>query len=153
MSNESEKRLSAFNKDIRRIAEEVEEMAEDLDEDSRLIADEMVGAEILATKEITEAVGILWEVAERLNAIGTEQARMLVDDYITTCKEFSETPGLHNYADLVMNHWQRRLEHVADGARSVADLVTNETNVFEDVFFGMWKPFMAVVNRDWSSRR
>lgn len=153
MSNESEKRLSAFNKDIRRIAEEVEEMAEDLDEGSRLIADEMVGAEILATKEITEAIGILWELGERLNAIGTEQARMFVDDYVTTCKEFNSAPGLHNYSDLIMNHWQRRLEHVADGARSVADLVTSETNVFEDVVFGMWKPFMAVVNRDWNSRQ
>ncbi|MDH3644816.1 MAG: hypothetical protein OES38_22105 [Gammaproteobacteria bacterium] len=48
-----------------------------------------------------------------------------------------------------MNHWLRRLDHVADGAKSVASLVTSETNLLENVVFGMWKPFFAVVNRDW----
>jgi hypothetical protein len=158
MSNESDTRLSAFSKEIQRIAEDVEHLAEDFGEDSRMVRDEVVGAEILATKEITEKIGILWEVAERLNAIGTEQARLLVDDYVTTFKTFADAPlsntgALHNYTDVVMNHWLRRLEHVADGARSVSNLVTNETHLLEDVVFGMWKPFFAVVNRDWGSRK
>ncbi|MDH3644815.1 MAG: hypothetical protein OES38_22100 [Gammaproteobacteria bacterium] len=93
MSNESETRLSAFSKDIQRIAEDVEHLADDIGHDSRLVRDEMVGAEILATKEITEKIGILWEVAERLSDIGSEQARLLWDDYVTTYKEFSNAPG------------------------------------------------------------
>jgi DNA-binding ferritin-like protein len=152
MSNDSNARISAFSKDIQHIAEDVEHLAEDLSHDSRMMRDEVVGAEILATKEVTEAVGILWEVAERLNTIGGEQMRYLFDDYAATYEEFIKTPGLHNYADVVMNHWLRRMDHIADGTRSVANLVTRETNLLEDVIFGMWKPFVAVLNRDWSSR-
>jgi len=152
MSNNSEPRISAFSKDIERIAQDVEHLADDLGQDSRMMRDELVGAEILATKELTEKIGILWEVAERLNAIGTEQARQFVDDYATTFREFSNAPGLHNYSDMLMNHWLRRLDHIADGTRAVANLVTKETNLLEDVVFGMWKPFLAVLNRDWTSR-
>jgi len=152
MNNEPEIRNSAFSKDLRRIAEDVERLADDLGHDSRMMRDEAVGAEILASKEITEKIGILWEVAERLNAIGTEQARQLWDDYATTWNELTSTTAQHNYSDLVMNHWLRRLEHIADGTRSVANLLTKETNLLEDVVFGLWKPFFAVLNRDWSSR-
>lgn len=160
MSNETETRLSAFSKDIQRIAEDVENLADDLGHDSRTLRDEVVGAEILATKEITETIGILWEVAERLNAIRAEQARLLFDDYAATFDEFtnaftdapSNPPGLRSYSNMAANHWQRRVEHMADGARSVANLVTKETNLLEDVIFGMWKPFFAVVHRDWDSK-
>jgi len=152
MSNEPEIRNSAFSKDLRRIAEDVERLADDLGQDSRMMRDEAVGAEILVSKEITEKIGILWEVAERLNAIGTEQARQLWDDYATTWNELTSATPQHNYSDLVMNHWLRRLEHIADGTRSVANLLTKETNLLEDVVFGLWKPFFAVLNRDWSSR-
>ena len=152
MSNESDTRLSAFSKDIKRIAEDVEHLAEDLSQDSRTMRDEVVGAEIMATKEVTERIGMIWELVEGLNDISREQLRLLFDDYTTTVQDFTNAPGIHNYSDLVMNHWLRRLEHVADGARSVSNLVSKEANVFEDVVFGMWKPFFAVVNRDWGSR-
>jgi hypothetical protein len=156
MSNESDTRLSAFSKDIQRVAEDIEHLAGDLGQGSRMMRDEVVGAEILATKEITERIGILWEVAERLNGIGREQARLLFEDYVATCREFTKgvgnAPRSLNYPDIVLSHWLRRLEHVTDGARSVSDLVSKETNLVEDVVFGMWKPFFAVVSRDWGAR-
>jgi len=50
MSDPSDSRLSAFQKDVEALAQDMEELAEDINEDSRLIGEEMVGAEILATR-------------------------------------------------------------------------------------------------------
>lgn len=148
MTEKNESRITAFAKDVQRVAEEVEHLGED----SRLVGEEVVGAEILLTKELTEKIGILWETAERASAIGTEQIRHLVEDYLATAREFSETPGLHNFFDLTANHLARRITHVSDGARAVAELVAEETGRLEEAVLGVWKPFLAVLNRDWESR-
>jgi hypothetical protein len=148
MTENSESRISAFAKDVQRVAEEVEHLGED----SRLVGEEVVGAEILLTKELTEKIGIVWETAERAGAIGTEQIRHFIEDYLATAREFSETPGLHNFLDLTLNHLGRRITHVSEGARAVADLVAEESGRLEDAVLGVWKPFLAVLNRDWESR-
>ncbi len=148
MTESSEGRISAFAKDVQRVAEEVEHLGED----SRLVGEEVVGAEILLTKELTETIGIVWETAERASAIGAEQIRHLVEDHLATAREFSETPGLHNFLDLTVNHLSRRITHVSEGARAVADLVAEESRHLEDAVLSLWKPFLAVLNRDWEPR-
>lgn len=148
MTERSEGRISAFAKDVQRVAEEVEHLGED----SKLVGEEVVGAEILLTKELTETIGILWDSAERAGAIGAQQVRHCVEDYLATAREFSETPGLHNFLDLTTNHLARRITHVSEGARAVADLVAEGTGRLEEAVVGVWKPFLAVLNRDWESR-
>ena len=147
MTENNEGRISAFAKDVQRVAEEVEHLGED----SRLVGEE-VGAEILLTKELTEKIGIVWETAERARAIGADQVRHLIEDHMETAREFSETPGLHNFLDLTLNHLSRRITHISEGARAVADLVAEESARLEDAVLGVWKPFLAVLDRDWESR-
>ncbi|MFB3106726.1 MAG: hypothetical protein ACE1ZA_17635 [Pseudomonadales bacterium] len=125
-------------------------LAESLNKDLRLVSEEVVGAEILATKEVIENIGIFLDTLERLDNIRVEQVRWFFEDFATTYKRFAQS---QDFPYVVTDHCQRRLEHVADGFQQVSQAVTREISIFEQILFSLWKPFFAVVERDWKGVR
>jgi hypothetical protein len=153
MSDPSDSPLSAFQKDVEALAQDMEELAEDISEDSRLIGEEMVGAEILATRELIEYLGVTWETLDEMNDVFLRQLRHLAQDHADSAREFLADPGLAQFSAVVLSHCQRRIEHISEGVSQASHLVVRGGDNVTEVLFGLWKPFFAVINRDWQGKR
>jgi hypothetical protein len=121
-------------------------LAENLNKDLRLVGEEAVGAEILVAKEMIENIGIFLSTLERLDDTLVKQVRWFFEDYTSAYKCLAQT---RDFTEVVADHCQRRLEHVADGFQEVSQAATQGISLFEQELFGLWKPFFAVVDRDW----
>jgi hypothetical protein len=143
---------STFSRSVEQIADDFGSVARSWSEESRLVRDEAMGAELLLTREFIEQIGICLETADRLNDLAIRQTGHLIRDYVATLRHVATEPGLHNVREIVLSHWQRRLEHLAEGSDEFAGLVRSETRKVADALFGMWRPFATVLGRDWSKR-
>ena len=110
--------------------------------DSRVIGEELLGAELVAGKELTEAAGSLFDAAEKGAAICREQARWLLEDYgrfwLSSMTEFG------NPAPLV-KLIEQRSEHIASGMHDLGSLVEREFVPLTKI----WTDFLGLVARDW----
>ena len=125
-------------------------LAENLNRDLRLVGEEAVGAEILVAKEMIENIGIFLVTLERLDDILLKQVRWFFEDYTSAYKCLPQT---RDFTEVVADHCQRRLEHVTDGFQQASQAATHGISLFEAVLTGLWKPFFAVVDRDWKGVR
>jgi len=146
-------RQSTFSRSIGQIGHDIEAVAQTWSAESRLVRDEAMGAELLLARELIEQFGVLFETADRLNDLFVRQTGHLLRDYAATLKHAAAEPGLHNCQDLVVTHWQRRIGHIAEGSDELSALVVSETRKWGDALFGLWRPFAAVVGRDWQTQR
>lgn len=121
-------------------------LARNLNKNLRLVGEEVVGAEILVAKEMIENIGIFLVTLERLDDILLKQVRWFFEDYTSAYKCLPQT---RDFTEVVADHCQRRLAHVADGFKEVSEAVTQGISLFEQELFGLWKPFFAVIDRDW----
>jgi len=153
MSDPADSRLTAFQKDVEALAHDVEELAQDFNEDSRLMGEEMMGAEILATRELIENLGIVWESLETMNDICVRQLNHLATDHATSIRELFAHPGLEQLPGVVAAHCQRRIEHIAEGVSEVSQLVVKSSDNAANVLFSLWKPFFGVINLDWQGKQ
>ncbi len=153
MSNPDNSPISAFQKDIEALAHDVDELAQDFSQDSRLWREEMVGAEILATKELIENLGILWETLDEMNDVCVRQLRHLGQDHADSARQFFSDPSLAQIPAVATSHFQRRLEHIAEGVSEASRLLVKGTDNAAEILFGLWKPFFAVINLDWQGKR
>jgi hypothetical protein len=142
-------RPSAFTRRVEQIADDLGSVARTWTAESRLVRDEAMGAELLLTREVIEQIGIWFETADRLNDLAVRQAGHLFRDCVATLQHAASEPGLHNVRDIVLGHCQRRLAHLAEGSDEFSALVRSESRKVTDALFGLWRPFAAVVGRDW----
>jgi hypothetical protein len=153
MRDPSDPRLSAFEKDVESLARDMEDLAHDLSEDSRLVGEEMVGAELLATRELVENLGIVWETLEAMNDLCVRQLSYLAADHGESWRMLVANPRLEQLPALAASHCQRRLEHLAQGVSEVSRLVVKSSDDAATILFSLWKPFFAVIDSDWRGKR
>ena len=113
--------------------------------ESRLLSEELLGAELVAGKELTEAAGGFWDALEKCAAIQQQQWRWYVDDW----NDFWTTPLREPSADLpsaIGELIERRSRHVGTGVRDLAELVKKETDPLRKI----WSDYLGVVRRDWN---
>ena len=128
----------------------VAQATENLNKDLRLVSEEAVGAEILVAKEMIENIGIFLGTLERLDDTLVKQVRWFFEDYTSAYKCLAQT---RDFTEVVADHCQRRLEHVANGFQEVSQAATQGISLFEQELFGLGKPFFAVIDRDWKGVR
>lgn len=116
---------------------------------SRLVREEAVGAELLATREFIEQWGVLLETFDGLNDLAVRQLRYLAEDHYATLRRAATEPGQHNCRDIAYAHAERRIRHLAEGAADFSTLAATGLRRFGDAAFGLWRPFAAVLRRDW----
>ena len=119
---------------------------------SRLVREEAVGAELLATREFIEQWGVLLETFARLNDLVVRQLRYLAEDHYATLRRAATEPGQHNCRDIAYAHAERRIRHLAEGAADLSTLAATGLRRFGDAAFGLWRPFAAVLRRDWQGQ-
>ncbi len=110
--------------------------------DAKTIGEEIIGAEIVAGKELTEAAGSALEAAERSAAIWMQQARWVFEDYSQFVRSSIARPGdPGTFFKLV----ESRSEHIASGFHQMSELVQAECLPVTKI----WTDFAGTVMRDW----
>lgn len=112
--------------------------------DAKTLGEEIIGAEIVAGKELAEAAGSVFEAMEQGSAIWQQQSRWLVEDYGVFLRSSLTRPGHPaGLVDLV----QSRSEHISTGMQQTGALIQRE---FVPVT-RIWTNFFGTVMRDWRS--
>jgi hypothetical protein len=111
--------------------------------DAQTLREELLGAEIVAGKELTEAAGGLFEGMERSAEIWRQQLVWLFDDYVEFWRDAARQPGRPEPLLALM---ERRSAHIATGVTDLGATLERECAPLAR----MWDDFMGVVRRDWS---
>ena len=119
---------------------------------NQLIRDEVVGAELMATRGLAGSLGLLFETLGELDAVRREQLDYLLQDYRRLGESLLRGEAVFNPVGLAFEHWYRRSEHLADGISRAATAITGETERAEDMLFALWKPFFRVLRQDHQHR-
>ena len=110
--------------------------------DARTIGEELLGAELVAGKELTEAAGTLFDTLEKGSAIWLQQARWLAGDYgqfwLSSITQAADQAPLTNLID-------SRTEHITSGMHQLGELVEKECTPLVKI----WTDFIGVVAQDW----
>ena len=149
MSESRSDRLETLQRNLDRLTREAEDLAGSLEHDRRLAGEEVVGAELLATRDLVAHLGIAWETLEGFGTLYARQARLLADDYADTWKALTREGGAGNVPEVIGAHLQRRVEHVTAGVNESIELLSSQTERACDALIRLWAPFTAVVRQDW----
>lgn len=109
------------------------------------LRDELVGAEILAGRELVENIGILADTADALNRVCQRQLRLLAEDHMATWRQLAGVRAPQQGARVALDHLQRRVEHVAEGVSEAAEILTRENDSVASVMFDLWRPFFGML--------
>ena len=112
--------------------------------DAKTIGEEIIGAEIVAGKELTEAAGSALEAVERSAAIWLQQTRWVFEDYGQFLRSAASRPGDPNPLFKLI---ESRSDHVASGFHQMSELVQAECAPVTKI----WTDFAGTVMRDWRS--
>lgn len=110
--------------------------------DARTIGEELLGAEIVAGKELTEAAGSVFEAIDKGSQLWVQQSRWALEDYANFWMAGFSSP-LNPAA--VMQLLERRSEHIASGMHDFGDLIEKECTPLSKI----WTDFLGVVQQDW----
>lgn len=145
--------LSAFKKDLDRLAREVDELSGSMQAETRLAGEEAVGAELLASRELVAQLGIIWDTVEQLGDLYARQLRYWVDDHADTLSAVVSGSSARTAPAIIGAHVERRVAHVTEGLQQSARLLSSQSAKASDTLYHLWKPFLAVMRQDWSGRR
>ena len=110
--------------------------------DAKTIGEEILGAELVAGKELAEATGNLFEAMERGGEIVRQQAGWWLADYGDFwLRSLRVPPDPGALPDLI----DRRSRHIATGFQDMSSLVQRECAPLTR----MWGDFFSVIRQDW----
>lgn len=143
------KDLAKLEEDVKRLSADSEHLIDDVADQARLLRDEALAAEFIATEETVENVGSLLEMFSVLGDIQRDQVRQFFEDGRTTLTGLSEIRGPGDLISLTLDHWKRRSEHISDGLTKVVEVLADENRFLGNTMSEMWKPFGQMVRGDW----
>jgi hypothetical protein len=112
---------------------------------SRLLGQELLGAELLASRELAEGAGSFWDALERGGAIHQHQIQLFVNDYAQFADELIRSRNPAAVPTAVLEHFGRRLEHLSAGWAETGELLREEFNPIQRA----WDGFFHVIRQDW----
>ncbi len=142
--------LSKLEGDAKKLQHDSASMVEDLGRQARVVEEDVIAAEFIATEETLEGFGSLLDSLQRLSDIQKQQFGLFVDDGRETLSGIRDAESATDYIHLGFEHILRRGEHIGDGIKDCVDVVSGEANNLTDSLFSLWKPFFRFLRRDWS---
>lgn len=112
--------------------------------DAKTLGEEIIGAEIVASKELTEAAGGLFDALETAGSIWLQQSRWFVEDY---GRFWLTSPGRIWSLAPACQLLKDRSEHIARGVREAGELLQRECTPLAGIRGG----YLSTVLKDWQS--
>ncbi len=112
--------------------------------DAKTIGEEIIGAEIVAGKELTEAAGSALDAAQRSATIWLQQSRWLFEDYAQFLHASAARPGDPGPLSRLV---ESRTDHITSGCHQMSDLIQTNCRPVTKI----WTDFAGTVMRDWRS--
>jgi hypothetical protein len=141
--------LAKLEQDVRRLTADSEHLAEDVADQARVLGQEALAAEYIATEEVVENMGSILEMMSVLGDIQRDQFKQFFSDGKTTLEGLSDVRGPGDLMSLSLDHWKRRAEHISDGLSKVVEVLADESRFLSNTMTEMWKPFGQMVRGDW----
>jgi hypothetical protein len=121
-------------------------------ERAKLVEEEIVAGEYIAAEEAMENIGSLFGMFSELNAIQLRQFKQFAGDHRDTLKRLVRARSPGELAELGLDHYRRRSQHVVEGFNEALDVVAGEGKFLGNTLVEMWQPFFELVRRDWAPR-
>ena len=115
------------------------------DKPNRLISEELLGAELVASKELAEAAGSVWEANEKVLELQRQQLCWFFQDYTEFWGGLRFDPDPMNLFRAASGLAAQRAQHISRGWQDFGSIMKEES----EPFVRAWSGFMAVVRRDW----
>ena len=112
--------------------------------DAKTLGEELIGAEIVAGKELTEAAGSVFDTLERLGAIWQQHNHWLAEDYGRFWITSLTRPGDSRTLSALI---ESRSAHIASGLHDLGGLIERECVPLSKI----WSDFFGTIARDWRS--
>jgi hypothetical protein len=119
-------------------------------DDPALARDEIVAAELLASRETVAELGILWETVDRLGRLQTRLAGQCVADHLTTLSNIGRATSATGAVAVLADHVDRRVRHLLTGLDQTVTVLSDQSQKTADAAVQVWAPFLAVLRRDWA---
>lgn len=117
---------------------------ETVTESTRRIGEELLGAELVAGKELVEVAGTFWDTLEKSAEIHRQQISWLVEDHTSFWGD-ALSMDTQRTASALPNLLTHRIDHVRRGFDQYRQLLDSELAPLSKI----WSDFIGVVRRDW----
>jgi pyridoxal biosynthesis lyase PdxS len=144
--------LARLEADVRHLSSDSRRLAHDLSDQARVIGEEAVAAQFIATEETIGNTGSILEALAHLRDIQRDQLRVFVEDQRDSLRALREIKSPFGLIEVGVDHAQRRARHVAEGLNQAVDVVATEGRQMTASMLQMWKPFLKLLQRDWSGK-
>ncbi len=142
--------LTRLQDDAARVASDSQNLIKDFGKQMETVEDEIVAAEILATNNTVEGIGIVFESVILLRDVGTQQIMFLIDDGRETLEKLQTAETSEERIVTLFNHLGRCVNHVSSGFESVCRMVGNELDEISGTVDNSWSFFSRLLSADWS---
>jgi hypothetical protein len=144
--------LKQLEDDVRRLSAGSAPPHATLAERAKLVEEEVVAGEYIAAEEAMENIGSLFGMFSELNDIQLRQFKQFAGDHRDTLKRLVRARSPSELAELGLDHYRRRSQHVVEGFNEALDVVAGEGKFLGNTLVEMWQPFFELVRRDWAPR-
>ncbi len=141
--------LARLEADVRHLSEDSRRLAKDLSAQARIVREETVAANFIATEEAVENAGSILEAIVSLRDIQRDQIRVFFEDGRDSFRALLEVRSPLGLIEVGADHWRRRATHIATGLNQVVDVLASEGRQMTTAMLQMWKPFVQLLQRDW----
>lgn len=117
---------------------------ETINESTRRISEELLGAELVAGKELVEVAGSFWDTLEKSSEIHRQQISWLLEDHSSFWRD-ALSMDMQRKTSALPNLVTHRIDHVRRGFDQYRQLLESELAPLSKI----WADFFSVVRRDW----
>jgi hypothetical protein len=142
--------LKQLEDDVRRLSAGEAPAHATIADRAKLVEQEIVVGEYIAAEEAMENLGSLFGMVSELSGIQVRQLKQLAGDHRETLKRMTEARSPGEFAELGFDHYRRRSEHLTEGFNEAVEVIRTEGRFLSNTLVEMWKPFFALVRRDWA---
>ena len=144
--------LKQLEDDVRRLSAADGPAHRTAAERAKLVEEEIVAGEYIAAEEAMENIGSLFGMFSELHDIQLRQFKQLAGDHRETLKRLVRARSPGELADLGLDHYRRRSEHLVEGFNEALDTIAGEGKFLGNTLVEMWQPFFELIRRDWAPR-
>ncbi len=151
--------MHSVNEDVARPDRDVQSQARDasrpLDDaaaQGKMLRQEAVAAEFIATEEAMENVGSVLSALSDLHDIQRSQMRLFLHDVRTSSSAVTQARSPTDLLRIGLDHAARRAGHISEGVGQTVSVIANESRTLANTLVDMWTPFVELLRRDWGQR-